>query len=296
MRPPIELFAPAGDWEGAGLRALRALLLLHGVVRVVPWLLIASEAAALGVAGRVALGVLAVVAAAGGVMRRYGRAAAALGAVVVLVQIAATFPDTEDQLYLEFSCLALFGLLAAGDSSDGPLLRSALCWMGVLVLFHCGLQKLLHGYSFGGEALLVALARRDSFARSLQWLLDPGEVQRFARLVPGVPGAGPFRTESIGFIAIANALWLLPLVFSSLILVRRSRVPAVLAGIVFVMVVAVLAREILAGLVLAQLLLLCLPGQWNYTLRWLFAAAYAAMAGGFAGLLALLFWRAWSGS
>lgn len=289
----VHLFAPAaGEWNGAALHVVRSLLLLHAAVRTGEWLLTASELK-LPVAAIVAVGVLMALAAVGGALRRFGRAAALLGAGVVLVQVIASFPGTKDDVYLQLCCLALCALLDADDPDDGPLLRSALCWMGVLVLFHSGLQKLLHGYYFQGETLLTGVAGRDPLAQSLQWLLASGEVQRLMQFRAAVQGAGPFQTESTSFVLVSNALWLVPMVLAALTVFRRTRAFAASAAIAFVVLLNVPAHEIMAGLLLSQLLLLCIPGEWNRRLAWIFVVAYAGIALGYISVVAVPLWKRW---
>jgi hypothetical protein len=72
----------------------------------------------------------------------------------------------------------------------------------------------------------------------------------------------------------SNAIWASEIIFAVLIAVRRTRRIGVLAAVIAVLVVHLVARQPMYALLLVQLLLLCVPGQWNRRLMWLFAAAY----------------------
>jgi hypothetical protein len=297
MQALVHLFAPeSGEWSGAGLRAVRSLVLVHAAVRTVRWLPVAFGSGELPVAALAGIGALMVLAAAGGTVRRFARGAALLGALAILAQLLVAFPDADDALYLEVACLTLLGLLDADDAEDGALLRSALCWMGVLVLFHSGLQRLLYGYYFEGEALLTGIATLDPLSRSLQWMLAPGEVAKLMQLKVAMQGAGPFRTASTSFVAVSNALWAMPLLLAALIALRRTRTLAALAAIAFVLLLGTWALEIMTGMLLAQLLLLCVPGEWNRRLFWVFVLVYAGIGLGGVSVLLVRLWSQWGGA
>lgn len=277
----LDLFAPPGrPWDATGLRAFRSLVLLHAAVRTFFWYvppdsLLAGAYVTPATVVLMRLGL--VVAVVASLWRRAARAAVGAAAAAVLVQVSLSFPAVKDPLYLELFCLLSLTLLDVESDSDGPLLRSALCWMAVLVLFHSGLQKVLHGYYFFAELPLAAVADGQSFGELFGWMLPAGEMARLRGLNLSLPDAGPFRSDMALLLIVSNAIWALEIGLAVLVAVPRTRRFGALAAGVLVLVVHVVGGQPLYALLMTQLLLLCIPGQWSRRLAWVVAAAYLAV-------------------
>lgn len=274
----FDLFAPQErPWEAAGLKAFRSLLLLHAFVRTSAWLpsLLGDRNA--GVAIVLGARSLLVIAAIASLWPRRGRQAVALGAFVVLAEVILSFPEIGDHVYLELFGLTLFVLLDPESTDDGPLLRSTLCWMGVIVLFHSGLQKLSYGYYFFAEFPLAAIAANDPVGQLFAWLVPAGEVARLRGLNLLLPDAGPFRTDSVPLIILSNAVWALEIELAVMMAVPGTRRFAAIAAIMSVAVVQFVGHQPMYALLLIQFFLLCIPGQWNRRLAFVLAAAYVVV-------------------
>lgn len=274
----LDLFAPQGRWDASGLETFRSLLLLHALVRTLDWV---PQSMPGGLAGPwIILGmrILLVVTTIASVRPRLGRAAAALGALIVFAQVLFGFPEIEDQVYLELCGLALCALFDASNAGDGPLLRSALCWMGALVLFHSGFQKVLHGYYFFAEFPAYAIAAKDPIGGLFGWLVSTEEVGRLQGLNLFLPEAGPFLTDSTSLVFLSNAVWVLEIELAVMMMFRLTRNFAAVAAIAMVVVIQLVGHQPLYALLLAQFFLLCIPGEWHRRLALVFGTAYAAVA------------------
>lgn len=272
-------FATSGRWDASGLRALRSLLILHAGVRTLYWLAPTSSwiPGMLSIAmvatmrpGFIALVILSF-------WPRFGRRVAVIAAAAVFAQVAVSFPTVSDHVYLELFCLGLLALFDADDERDGPILRSTLCWMAVIVLFYGGLQKLLHGYYFYGELPLLAVAEKEAFGRLFTWALPAAEVDRLRGLNLSMPDAGPLRSDSDLLLMLSNAIWAAGIVLSAFIVFARSRPVGVVVAVVALLTFGGVARQPLFALLMAQLLVLCVPGEWNRRLTLPFAAVYVAV-------------------
>jgi hypothetical protein len=282
----LELFAPRGEsWGAGGLAAFRSLLLLHALVRTLAWMPAEFPGGDAKVVLVVAMRMLLLAVAVAGVWPRLGRPVATLAAALVLAQVVLSFPDVDDYIYLELAGLALCALFDERVAEDGRLLRSALCWMGALVLFHSGLQKLLHGYYFLAEFPLVAIATGDPVGQLYAWLVPAAEEARLRGINMFIPESGPFRIQSVPLILLSNAVWALEIELAVMVLARRTRRFAAVLAIAAVVVLQMTAHMPMAALLLSQFLLLCVPGEWNRRLAVVFVAAYAAVALAQAGVL-----------
>ncbi len=274
----LDHFAPPpGNWDASGLRVLRSLLIFHAAVRSYFWMLpdagdysSANVVIAIVLSMRIGL----VVAVIFSLWRRLGRAAAAAAAVVVLVQVVLSFPDVADHVYLELFCLVVVACLDLENDRDGRLLRSTLCWMVVIVLFYSGLQKVLHGYYFFAELPLTLVAEKHPFGELFAWFLPRGETRRLQQLNLLVQDAGPLRATSTLVLVVANAVWAAAIALAILVLLPPTRRFGALAAIGLVFLVHGFARQPMYALLMAQLLLLCIPGEWNRRLAPLLAVAY----------------------
>ena len=98
---------------------------------------------------------------------------------------------------------AASGALAAG--------RKNLDWLGVIVLFYSGLQKLLYGTYFRGQFLAFTVAQIDTFRKAMGFLLPAGELARLRSLSPLDPAsayrtsAPLFRNPSVSFSCAASS-------------------------------------------------------------------------------------------
>src|SRR6185369_9902919 len=97
--------------------------------------------------------------------RRLGFLGLSLG-VGVLVWLA--FPATGNHVYLESFLCAVCALIDPSQKEERRLLTGAVRWVGCVILFYAGIQKLVHGYYANG--LLPAFLLMEP---RFEWIFAP---------------------------------------------------------------------------------------------------------------------------
>jgi hypothetical protein len=265
MAPPLadHLLALAADDDAPGaaagrLRVLRRFVLAWGFVRSVVWLVaeapvdpvwLGASAALLGVAAALAFA------------PRVEHLAPRVALPALALQLALTFPLTNNHWFLEGYAVALLAL-AGPAGRDAPLVLSGLRWLTAIVLLHTGLQKLSYGHYLAGDFLAFMVGRGERFAALFQWVLPAEEVARLQGYQPLHEGAGPYRVAQPLFVALSNAVWIAELVLPVGLLWRRTRTLAAAATTAFVLALQLGARELGFALLFTNLVLLFAPPGW----------------------------------
>lgn len=214
---------------------------------------------------------------------RWSRAAMAFALGVSIVRITNQFPFSANHHYLELGVLALGTLFDDREEGEAELLLQSCRWLVVAVLFWAGLQKILHGYYFGGEFLNYAISQELRFTQIFGVLLPSDELIRLQSYGRPVPlGAGPFRSESWALLMVSNATYLTEIGVAIGLLVRRLRPFALCAAMTLIVVIEVAAREVLFGALYLSLIALFSRRALNWRLLPMFAVIYAyLLAAGF---------------
>jgi len=256
----LALAGSAGDAteDAARLRTLRRFVLAWGAVRSVVWLGAGAPVDAFWL-GASAL-VLAI-AAALAFAPRLEHLAPRIALPALALQLALSFPLTNNHWFLEAYAVALLALAGPGER-DAPLVVCALRWLTAIVLFHTGWQKLGYGHYFAGDFLAFMVGRGDRFAALFQWVLPAGEVARLQSYAPFERGAGPYRVAQPLFVAMSNAVWVAELVLPWGLVWRRTRTAAAAVAAALVLAIQLGARELGFALLFASLLLLFAPPAW----------------------------------
>jgi len=220
---------------------------------------------------------LATLAFAIGLRRDWVRPALALTVAIMLWKLAVTFPMSSNHFMIELLNLLLLLSLDPRSPDERALLLVASRSITAIVIFHTGLQKLLYGTYFQGQFLAFSIATKESFGEAFRLALPAEEFSRLVHSHPKRLGAGPFLVQSPFFLLISNSVYVFELLSPLLLLLRKTRTLATLAVIVFMAFVQYGARELFFGLLLVQLLLLFLPGAWNYRLLPIFVATYVGL-------------------
>ncbi|REJ65509.1 MAG: hypothetical protein DWQ31_17910 [Planctomycetota bacterium] len=254
------VFAWAGDppdtSQGSKAQAFVVILLTHLMARswVASW---KADSFHLGYALAACLfasfGLLYVLGKPGGPTRR---AALWLAAALQCAIVATTFPEVANHRYLEMLCILFVALFEIDRAEDCRSLVAALRWTFVIVLFHTGLQKLLYGTYFDGQFLAYEIAAEERFADFLKYFMSSEEYVRVRGLAGRDPGAGPFAVSSPAFLVISNLVWILELTIPVALMWRPTRALAAVAAIVFTFSLQLGARELMFGLLCANLGLL----------------------------------------
>ncbi len=275
----FRVLALAGDDDAATrLSKIRSfeLILILGLASE-PWSLAISRIAAGGWSLRVtALPILITVVALLGLPHRRRRTALLGLLVIQLYRVIATFPLTANHVFLQLFLLIMIVSCNFGEEEEQSLFLQSARWLFVIVFFYSGVQKLVHGYYFQGEFFAYHLGR-ESFALGLQLFMSPEELQRFAVVLTGGIGDGPYRFESIAMVAISNAAYVSEMTISALWLMRPTRMLGVLAATGFLLVTEFMAREFHFGLIFANGILLFVPSDFNRRLLIPFAVVYVWM-------------------
>jgi hypothetical protein len=210
---------------------------------------------------------------------------APLVAVVPLsLQLAWSFSQAANHLFLELLCVALLCVASDGAEQSELLALRGLRWLTAIVLFQTGLQN-LYGHYFHGDFLALMVGVQDRFARAFRLFLPAGEVARLGSYDPLRTGAGPYRVASPLFVAASNLVYLAELGLPFLMVLRRTRVLGALAGIALMVAIQGAALELGFAFLFLNLLFLFLDEDWNRRLLPVFAAVLLYAVGAAAGWL-----------
>ena len=194
--------------------------------------------------------------------------------VVALCHVVHSFPATGNHVGLALMvCVALsvLNLTRMGEEQFWAL--GTLRCMLLIVMCYAGLQKLCHGYYFRGEVLALYIMLVDTFGDLFRWFLPAEEIARL-RSYSFNAGQGPFRVDSAVFILVSNVSWLAEIVFSLMLISRKTRVIGIAGLFVSVLMIEIAAREIYFGLMIVMMLFLFAPIDLNRRLAPLYIAFY----------------------
>jgi len=190
--------------------------------------------------------------------RRLGFFSLAMGMAVAVWN---AFPATGNHVYLEcFLCL-ICALLDPVRSAEQQLLTRSVRWIGCVIMFFAGVQKLVHGYYTNG-LMPSYLFQEPRFGRIFGWLLPASEAQRL-HSYNGLDGSGPYLVSAPALLLASNAVWIFEIALAVALFVASTRRAAVFAGIVFVVLVESGAREIMFGVLFVSVLLMFLSTDAN---------------------------------
>jgi hypothetical protein len=211
-----------------------------------------------------------------GLRRAWLRHAACAAMLVTLVRIVVYFPAAPNHTYLELWCFGILALCGFEAHEERGLALNALGWLTLIVLFASGLQKVAHGLYFRGQFL----AFQHHVAHRIGWfdaIFSRQAKPIFEGVGPLHLGAGPFRLNSAGGMAVANLVWMVEvLVPLGLFFVGPRR--WILAGGLGVFVVIVgSAKELVFGMLFVQLLCLFSRRDLNTPLLPICAALFGLM-------------------
>jgi hypothetical protein len=180
--------------------------------------------------------------------------------LVLLARIAlGLFPGTANHLYLELIALGCLAIADPDDPADARLLLATLRWITVLVFFYTGLQKLLYGQYFDARFFAYYSTHYEHF-RVLHGLLseqDAAMLRRFAEdLRLGVEDTGPYLVRSPALIALSNLAWMSELGTALLLFLPATRKWGVPFAILVMVGIESVARELLFGILMLDLILL----------------------------------------
>jgi hypothetical protein len=246
----------APELAHAKVDAFRRFLLAYGAAR--SWLWLALDPGTLPAMPLAVSASLLTACATLAWWERHAALATRVALPVLFVQLAWTFPLTNNHFFLEAVALALLALVDR-DGDGETVALEALCWVTALVLFHTGLAKVLYGLYFRGELLAFLVGRGGRFADLFAWLLPADEIARLAAYDPMRSGAGPYRVTSLSFVVASNLVYAVEMALAPLLLWRRTRTVATLAAIAFVLAIQLGAREAGFAVLYANMLLLLLP-------------------------------------
>jgi hypothetical protein len=100
----------------------------------------------------------------------------------------AAFPATGNHVYLECFLCSICALLDPVRTAEQRLLTRSVRWIGCVIMFFAGIQKLVHGYYTNG-LMLSYVFQEPRFGRILELLLPATEAQRL-RSYSGLDGSG----------------------------------------------------------------------------------------------------------
>ena len=245
IRPLLILYAAAQAWNS---------LLLHtGLPTGRP---------ALVLIGLAALGLSACFAAS--LMTRFGAWAPRVALGLLVLQFVVSQTGTTGHLVLALWCLLFVVLFDGDEDHDRLLVLQGLQWTAALLIFGCGVQKLLAGTWFQGDFAAFAIATGQPLGDLFAWTLPAAEIERLREIDFNLAGSGPVRTGSWAFVTLSNLVWLVELALPvALLFQRKTRSVIAAVSILFVLVFYLAGcREPLWSFAMTSLLLLFAPKAW----------------------------------
>ncbi len=281
----LALAGEAGD-AGGKIGALRTFLLMHGAARSWLWLTIAPDrgAAALDTTALQLATVVLTAAFVLSLLPRLARLGPRLALVGLSIQLAVTFPLTDNHFFVELLAVLALASLDTDDRVEAGRVVQTLMWMTALIFFQTGLQKVLYGHYVHGDFIAFMVGRGGRFADLFTFALSSEEIARLQGYNPLINGSGPYRPQGWAIPILSNAIYLAEMALPPLLLIGRTRTAAALAGIAVVAVIQLGAREIAFALLFINLLILFLPGPWNRRALPALACLYAWALGASFGL------------
>ncbi len=279
----------AGDFDtdvaSGKVSALRQFLLLHGAVRSWLWLALAVEHDA-GLSPFLLAVAAAVISAGFGLSLapRLAYLGPRLALAGLALQLALTFPLTDNHFFVELLAVLLVTLVGRHPKCDETLVLRGLMWMTALILFHTGLQKVLYGHYVHGDFLAFMVGRGGRFADLFAFAIPADEIARLQSYNPILTDAGPYRVSEPVVTILSNAIYVLEMGLAVLLMWGRTRAVAACTSILLVSVIQLGAREVVFAMLFVNLLLPFLPGPWNRRLLPFFAVAYLWALGAAWGL------------
>lgn len=174
------------------------------------------------------------------------RGAFVLLGLAELTAVGDSFPWTGNHRYFELFLCFFAASIDGSKAEERALLLRCVRWLVVIVLFYSGVQKLVHGFYFGGH-YLAYLVRDETWRPVLGLLLPADEVERLANMPRGI-GAGPYVPRSLPFLAVSNAVYLAEIGLALLLLWPPARPFAVVGALLLVATIELAARELFFGL------------------------------------------------
>jgi len=217
--------------------------------------------------------------------RRLVRPALTIAAGITFHTLWLAFPFASNHLMLETLVLVALASFDLRRSEEREVLLQGLRWGTVIVLFHTGVQKLLHATYFDGQFLGYEIAATERFAAMFQLVIPEAEFDRLRSLDTLQAGTGPYSVQSPLFLLMSNGVYVFELSAPFFLAWKRTRVLAAVAAGLFLVSIEAGAREIMFGLLFANLLMLFLPGPVNRRLIVPLALVYSLVILSLFGML-----------
>ena len=190
---------------------------------------------------------------------RFQQRGIVIAALATVGRLCVAFPDVYNHLMLE--CMIVTALAATDDHiKHQRVTLQFIKWLIVIIFFWTGLQKLLHACYFEGEFLAYSIATNSHFGTPIEWLF-PAEVELLRSNTPPKFGSGPYRIDSPLFVSISNLSWIAEILLPILLVLRKSRLFAVVATTLFIIGVEWIAHELIFGILFINAILLFTSGR-----------------------------------
>jgi hypothetical protein len=207
--------------------------------------------------------------------RRTARPAMIVAALIFADVFVGAFPRFANHNYLQLILVVVAASLRFEKGEEQILLMQAARWLTVFVFFWSGLKKVVFGTYFGGEFLAYIMTRAPHFAQFFGIFVPDAEILRLQSYAVLDPGVGPFRVDSLLFLAVSNGIYVSEISLAALLVWRRARPYAWRVGIAVIVGIELAAREGMFGMLCVSLFL-CFPERaLNRRLLPLLVALYA---------------------
>lgn len=196
---------------------------------------------------------------------------------IQFARVVVGLPGTANSTFLQAFCFLLFAMFPHPDRpGDLRWGLGSVRLLFIIITIQAGIQKVLHGYYFQGEALAVLIARKPHFAEFFGLFLPAAEIERLVS-IPLEEGGGPFRLTSGVGIFISNSVWVSEIVLPGFLLFRRTVWPAMIGLTGTFIAIEAGAREFTFGILYMILLASFAPRRLIVPLAPLFVAGCLAL-------------------
>ena len=192
---------------------------------------------------------------------RFTRFSKLLAMTTVALEMSRAFPINPNHCCLETLLLVLLLLVDFHQVLHRELLVAMGRWIITLIMVYSSLQKILHGEYFNGM-FFAERVNNERFRPFLKLVLHPEEFQALRQTLQSGLEA-PLVLHSPGALVISNLVYLSELLVAFLLLGRRTRVLGATLGLLILVAIEVVARELTFGLLALNLFMLFFPLRWR---------------------------------
>ncbi|MEZ4880739.1 MAG: hypothetical protein R2801_11315 [Chitinophagales bacterium] len=197
-----------------------------------------------------------------------------MGLSMLLYKLYTSFPQNSNHFYIETIlciCLLLFLTKKINDERIS-ILNHFILLITVFVLVGSGVQKLLAGTYIDGSFLASQIKFNALFSNFFA-LIAPNEVERISTQSIETP----FYFKNKMLILLSASIPIVEIIAGGMLVFKKTRFIGVVLGVLTLIGIEIVARELMFGLLFITLITFQLPDRWFTKLVPFYATAYFLM-------------------